>query len=178
MAVGGFPPPADIDELARRTVAMTKKVLALESAPVGLTDGPADLKEAMSLGPADPQAGRELSALSHYVVVWNEPDIAVTVDYAGEPEIQKGQARDLKITLRNPGSQTTAFSIRIEGCPEDWRISGLPQDPVEVARGSQKAFDVALTAGSVENKPYRLSLEVGGAAGPITIPITLIGRRI
>jgi ADP-ribosylglycohydrolase len=175
VAIGGFTPPADIDELARRTVAMTKKVLALESAPVGLTAGPADLKEAASLGLADPEAGRQLAALSPFVIVWSERDITVAVDYADEPEILAGKPRVLTITLSNPGPQTTTFSFRLVGGLEDWKVSGLPADPVEVARGSQEAFDVALTAAGVENKPYRLSLEVGGAAEPITIPITLIG---
>ena len=177
VAIGGFTPPADIDELARRTVAMTKKVLALENAPVGLTAGPADLKEVASLELADPETGRELASLSPFVIAWNEPDVTIDVDYAGEPEIQRGRPRVLKITLSNPGAQTTAFSFRLEGCPEDWKVAGPPADPVEVARGSQAAFEVALTAGSVDNTPYRLSLEVGGAAEPITIPITLIGRK-
>jgi len=177
VAIGGFTPPADIDELARRTVAMTKKVLSIENAPVGLTDGPADLKEAASLELGDPETGRQINSLSPYVIVWNEPDVTVEVDYAGEPEIQLGKPRLLRVTLRNPGELTTAFSLRLEGCPESWKISGLPEDPVEVARRSQEAFDVALDAGSVENKPYRLSLEIGGAAEPMAIPITLIGRR-
>ncbi len=176
VAIGGFAPPADIDELARRTVAMTKKVLALENAPVGLTDGPANLEEAVSLELADPETGRELASLSPFVVSWNEPDVAIEVDYGGEPEIQPGQPRVLRITLRNPGALTTAFSFRLEGCPEDWKVSGLPDDPVEIVRGAHRNFDLALGAGSIENKPYRLSLEVGGAAEPVTIPITLMGR--
>ncbi len=178
VAIGGFTAPADIDELARRTVAMTKKVLALNNAPVGLTDGAADLKGAESLQLSDPETGRELSSLSPYIVVWNEPDIGVDVDYSDEPEIQAGQPRSLKISLHNPGGPTTAFSLRLEGCPEDWKVSGLPEGPVEVAPGSREAFDIELVAGNIENKPYRLSLEVGGAAEPVTVPITLVGRRI
>lgn len=176
VAIGGFTPPADIDELARRTVAMTKKVLAQNRAPVGLTDGAADLKALDSLGLSDPETGRKLAALSPYIIVWNEPDIVAEIDYVGEPEILEARPRSLKIRLRNPGAQPATFSFRIEGCPNDWRLSGLPEDPVEVAPGSEEVFEVALTAASVETRPYRLSLEVGGAAEPVAIPITLVGR--
>jgi ADP-ribosylglycohydrolase len=177
VAIGGFTPPADIDELARRTVAMTKEVLALEKAPVGLTDGPSDLKDAGALDLSDPETGRRLSALSPYLVVWNEPDIGVDIDYAGEPVIESGKRRDLRITLRNPGAQATEFSVRLAGAPEAWRASGLPARPVEVSPGGEWTFELAVTAAGVEAKPYRMSLEVGGAGEPITIPVTLVGRR-
>jgi ADP-ribosylglycohydrolase len=177
VAIGGFTPPADIDELARRTVAMTKRVVALNNAPVGLTDGPSDLRGAGALELGDPATGRELSALSPYLVVWNETDVVIAVDYLGEPMIQEAKPRALKITLHNPAAQARRFSLRLVGYPEGWKIAGLPEPTVEIPPGAQEGFDVALTAGSIEKKPYRLSLEVGGAQEPITIPITLIGKR-
>ena len=177
VAIGGFTPPADIDELAQRTAAMTKKVLELNDAPVGLTAGPSDMKAAGGLELSDPETARGLSALSPYVVVWNEPDIAVLVDYAGEPEIRAGERRSLKITLRNPAGQATEFSVRLTGYPEDWRASGLPERPVEVPPQGDWTFELGIIAAAIENKPYRLSLEVGGAREPIAVPITLMGGR-
>jgi uncharacterized membrane protein len=103
--------------------------------------------------------------------------VEITVDYTGEPEIREANPRGLKITLRNPAAQATVFSLRLEGCPEGWKVSGLPEDPVEVARKSHEAFEIVLAAASVEAGPYRLSLEVGGAGEPIAIPITLVGRK-
>jgi hypothetical protein len=75
-------------------------------------------------------------------------------------------------------TQAAEFSLRLAGAPEAWRTSGLPERPVEVAPGGEWTFELGVMGSGVEAKPYRMSLEVGGAGEAITIPITLVGSAI
>jgi ADP-ribosylglycohydrolase len=177
VAIGGFTPPADITELADRTVAMTKKVLALHNAPVRLTSGPSDLSRAAELRLSDIESAQKLWTLSPYQVVWNEQDIRITIDYLGEPLIEKEKPRSVKIMIRNTGGGPQTTTLRLTGCPANWSAAGLPGRAVKIANGEQKAFNLILTANEVKDQPYRIHLEITDAKESILIPLTLIGNR-
>ncbi len=177
VAIGGFPPPDNIQELTDRTVAMARKVLALNGAPVALTGGPSDLKQAGALKLSDPETARKLWARSPYIVTWRDGDLRILLDYRGEPEIEDGKPHTFSISVHNDGGAAKTVALELTGCPEGWQNAGLPREPVRVAAGSAQEFPLVLTARGTENKPYRMGLEVTTGTGPVSIPLTLVGKR-
>jgi ADP-ribosylglycohydrolase len=177
VAIGGFAPPDNIEELTDRTVAMTKKVLALHGAPVSLTNGPSDLSRARELKLSDPETAQRLWARSPFRVVWNDADFELVLDYLGEPEIKNKNPRALKVSVRNTGSAAKAVTLRLTGRPDGWGATGLPFKSVGISGGEQKGFDLVLTARGVENRPYLMGLEIKKDKVLVSIPLTLIGNR-
>ncbi len=177
VAIGGFTPPDDIGELTDRTVAMAKNVLALNRAPVALSEGPADLRKAATLTLSDMETARRLWARSPYRAVWRAADLEVAVDYRGDPEIAEGAPRTLKISVRNDSPSAMTVAVRLTGCPNEWEQAGLSAKAVRVGRGAERDLDLVLTARGLEGKPYRMTLDVTGGTAPVSVPLTLIARR-
>jgi ADP-ribosylglycohydrolase len=175
VAIGGFAPPDTIGELTDRTVAMAKKVLALNRAPVALSSGPADMSRAGTLKLGDRETARRLWTRSPYRAIWRAADLEVAVDYGGDPEIAEGAPRALKISFRNDGASAKSIALELSGCPKDWGQAGLPSTSLRIGQGAERDLDLVLTARGLEAKPYRMRLEAAGGKDRISVPLTLIG---
>jgi ADP-ribosylglycohydrolase len=176
VAIAGFPPPKDLGELTDHTVAMTKKVLAMHSAPVALTSGPTDLSRAKELTLSDPAAARALWKLSPYEIVWTESDVQIVLDYRTDPCIEPGVARSVGIALRNLSGEPKSLQLRLAGVPAGWQVSGLPDAAVALAAKSNTSVELQFLAKALEGGVYTMKLEVTGAAKPISIPLTMIAK--
>ncbi len=176
VAIKGVEHPGDLKELTDRTVAMTKRVLAQNAAPVSLSSGPTDMRQAGELTLSDPAAARALWTRSPYQIVWNENDVQVTLDYGGEPTIESNRPRNLEIMVRNLSRDNGLFRVAVLDLPEGWRVTGLPKSPLKVKGGESTTCRISVTASSGDLKPARCKLEVGGANRTITMPIALIPK--
>lgn len=176
VAIKGFDHPQDINELTDRTVAMTRRILDMNRAPVGLTDGPTDLRLVRELTLADTAAARLLWNLSPYQIIWNETDLQIILDYVQDPTISENASHPLRITVRNLAKETRSFSIRLKEVPDGWQATGLPAAPAKLGPGKKQKWEVSLGAGRVTPSPTRMMLEVSGAAKPVSVPVTLIGK--
>jgi len=177
VAIKGVEHPRNLDELTDRTVAMTKKILAQNAAPIALSDGPTDLRRAGELTLSDVAAARALWARSPYQIVWNEKDVQVTLDYGGQPTIESKVPRNLQITVRNLGRENGRFGIGILGLPEGWQVTGLPESPLKIKKGESKTCRVSITASSDGLQPALARLEVSGGNQTIGMPVTFIFRH-
>jgi hypothetical protein len=81
-----------------------------------------------------------------------------------------------QITVRNLGAVPATYTVSVTGLPSGWQVSGLPAQPAPVAAGDTARYNVTVTAPAVEGQAYPLHLEVTGAAEPIAIPLTFVGR--
>jgi ADP-ribosylglycohydrolase len=176
VAIRGFDHPKDLDVLTDQTVAMTKKVQAKYGLPVGLTDGPADLRRVKDLRLSDPNTARRLWALSPWQVVWTEPDVQVTLDYGGDPVISSSVARTAKLMIRNLAGARATLQVALADLPQRWQVTGVPATVPSLAQGASKSVEFSLTAKEPESKPHQMFVEVTGGRNPIRIPFTLIGQ--
>ena len=177
VAIGGFAPPKDLNELTDRTVAMAGKVLARNAMPVALAESPADLRRAGKLKLSDPEAARALWDLSPYRVVWNEGGVRVTLDYVNDPVIQAGAAHSMQVTILNCGERTGKYAITVAGLPEGWRVIDLAPSPVKIRRGKSVVMNLTVMAAKVDGKKaYPMTLQVSGGEKPVAVPLTLIGQ--
>lgn len=174
VAVSGFDHPKDIAALTDRTVAMTKKVLAMNHAPVALVEGTADLRRAKNLKLADTAAAARLWALSPYEVVWNTPDAEVRLDYVSEPFIAARTPRPVRITIRNRAREKRSFTAVVTGLPPAWRW--VTPGSIVVEAGAAGTVAGSIVADRVEARDYRLKVEVSGGGEAISIPLTLVGK--
>ncbi len=174
VAISGFQHANDINELTDQTVAMTKMVLAQRQAPVEITDGPTNLSRAGELTMRDPVAAKALWDLSPFQVVWDEPDQRIILDYTGEPVIAPGKPHPLKVSIRNRSSEVRQWTVALRDLPSGWKAAGLPERAVEVAPGESAELGVQITAPAPEPGAYRMKFELSGAAGTVTVPVTLI----
>ena len=177
MAIGGFPPPKDLDELTTHTVAMTKRVLAKNSAPVALTDGPTDVSRAKELVLSDPAAAKLLWNLSPYQIVWTEGDVQVVLDYQTDPFIEPNVVRSVGITLRNQSDAARSLGLTVANVPEGWEVVKLPPATVQLAARASASFELQLVVKNPEGGIYGMKIEVTGAAKPIAIPLMLIAKE-
>ena len=175
VAVAGFPIPPNISALTDRTLAMTKQVLALNAVPVAITDSPANLGAAQRLLASSPAAVRSLWNRSPYQIVWNEPDMQVTLDYLRDPVIQPNVPRAMRVVVRNQGDAAIAVGVEVQGLPKGWKVTGLPSKTTSVARRTVKTFQLTFVASDVAPGANRMNLAVTGGAQSISIPLTLIG---
>ena len=175
VAVAGFPVPKDLNELTDRTLAMTKKVLALNNAPIAITGGFSHKRGGKVLLDSAPAAVRPLWNKSPYQIVWNEPDLQVTLDYLSDPVIQPKIQRALQVTVRNQGDAAKSVRVELKDVPKGWQVTGLPSEAISLTAHAAKTVDVGLVASRVAAGANRLVLSVTGAAQPVVIPLTLMG---
>ena len=177
VAIAGIEVPKDTRAFTDRTVAMTKRLLAMYDAPVAVTEKPTDLARSKELTLVDVPACRRLWALSPYVVEWREADLCVALDYRTDPYVTAAAPRALGLRLTNPGREALGLRVAVTGLPTGWVVMGLPTGVIALEPGAAKALDFAIVAAAVDEWPTRLSIEVTGAAKPIAMPLTLMGRE-
>jgi ADP-ribosylglycohydrolase len=177
VAVAGFPIPEDINTLTDRTLAMTKKVLALHNAPVEITTAPSDLSGAGSLLASGPKEVRPLWSLSPYRINWKETDLAVTLDYVSDPVIRPGEQRSLQVTIENRTDSEKSVRLELQGLPKGWKVQGLPSGTIKLSKNISQSFQLAFAAPKLAPGTYSMKLSVTGAQKPLVIPLTLISPK-
>ncbi len=101
VAISGFQAPADLDELTARTIAMTKRVLKDNGAPVAITSAPTNLSKRAKLQLQNPKLAQELWARSPYKLVYDAGGVRVTFDYKSDPELQPSVSNQVDLVLEN-----------------------------------------------------------------------------
>jgi ADP-ribosylglycohydrolase len=177
VAVAGFPIPEDINALTDRTLAMTKKVLALHNAPVEVTAAPSVLSGAGSLLVSGPKEARSLWSLSPYRIVWNETDFRVTLDYVSDPVIRPGLLRSIQVTVENQSGSEKLIRLELQGLPKSWKIHGLPSGTIKLGKSAAQSFPLTIAAPELAPGLYSMKLSVTGAEKLIIFPLTFISPK-
>jgi ADP-ribosylglycohydrolase len=176
VAISGFDPPKTVEEFTDRSVAMTKRFLAIHGLPVAISDGPTDLSRAGELVLSDPAAARKLWELSPYQVVWNAADLQVTLDYLEDPSIAPGTRRKLRAMVCNLGGEAKNVSFALRDVPSGWQTAGIPSKPMALGARCGTAFDFSLVMPNEVSDSVRMTLEVSGGAKPIRMPLALVAK--
>ena len=174
-AIGGFEAPADLNILTDRTVAMARKVMALNELPVGLIDGPTDLSRSGELTLADTRLARRLWNLSPWQVVWSDPALRITLDYQREPYIVANESRTVQIGLRSVTETPQTVALALEGLPFGWKLSNLPDEPITLQPSRRPTrIELSFLAAQPEPGPNKMTLVITADNPTIRIPLTLV----
>jgi len=174
-AISGFEAPADLNVLTDHTVAMSRKVMALNQMPVGLTDGPSDLSRSGELTLADTPVARRLWNLSPWQVVWTDPDLRITLDYQREPYIVANESRQVQIGLSSANEAIQTATLSLEGLPAGWQVSNLPTKPIMLQPGRRPTrIELSFLAAQPEPGPTQMTLVITLGPRSIRIPLTLV----
>jgi ADP-ribosylglycohydrolase len=172
VAISGLQHADDLNALTDQTVAMTKQVLARNQAPVALTQGPADLRRVQQLKLSDPKAAAALWQLSPWQVVWNDPDLRVTVDYRSQPVLLPNTPRPVIVTLEFLSPKALSVQVAIPDLPRGWQARNLPERPVQGRRIS-RTMDLTLVAPEIGKDGQQMTLTVTTKDKEIRIPLAL-----
>jgi len=174
-AIGGFEAPADLNILTDRTVAMARKVIALNKLPVELTAGPTNLSRAGELTLTDTKVAHQLWSLSPWQIIWADPSVRVTLDYQKEPYIVANQSRQVQITLNSVVDATQTVALGLEGLPAGWKVCNLPEQPVTLKpAGSPVKINLDFLSAEPEPGSNRMMLVINLDQRVIRIPLTLV----
>ncbi len=178
VAVGNFPPPRTLSELADRTARMAPIVLAARGADVRVRPDAPSAIDAGGSSLADATTATELWARSAYRIEYDLVWAKATLDTMGDPEIVEDAPRPLKLTVENLTPQPLDVTVT-------WRTpEGLAAEPARQvlhlppAGGAAQEFAVSLRADDARGAVLRGSVEVR-AAGRLTVgvvPFTLVRR--
>jgi ADP-ribosylglycohydrolase len=179
VAIGGFQPPATLDDLTSQVVAVTPSVLRYNGVAVDLQAGanpsPVSVR-GMEL--VSPNAARDLWARSPYRVEYRFTDLDASLDFGTEPVIAGGETHKVRLVLHN--SATHARRLRVE-----WRPAlGLRATPrvkaVALSPGQAASVECALMVigGEVTEAllPGSVSIGEAGIPGELTVPMCFAGR--
>jgi ADP-ribosylglycohydrolase len=176
VAIGNLERPKDLGELADRTVAVAKRVLARENAPVGITDGPYDLSRSRELKLADSDTARFLWSYSPWRVVWDEDDFRVMLDFGGEPTLQRGKPRVIQATIYNRSEGELRLTMALTESPGGRPDPDEPTKDLVFPRGGSQTFALTISALPAAAGARTNYLVLTKAGRMVSIPITLVIR--
>jgi hypothetical protein len=163
--------------LTDRTLAMTKKVLALYNAPVEVTTAPSNSSGAEALLASGPKEAHSLWSLSPYRIVWKETDLAMTLDYISDPVIRPGLQRSIQVTVKNQSGSEKIIRLEVQGLPKGWKIHGLPSGTIKLGKSVAQSFQLTFAAPELAPGLYSMKLNATGAEKLIIFPLTFISPK-
>lgn len=165
-----------MNELTDRTVAIAKKVLALNRAPVTVTDAPTRLENPRALLAVDPAAVKTLWDYTPWESWWKQDGIDVTLHYPEAPTIEAGPPCAVRVVLRST-SGPRQVAMALTGLPDGWNVSGLPAQAVFLGSEPQP-FELRIAASAVTRYANTMKLELRDGPRRLDVPLTLIGKGI
>jgi len=176
VAIANFQPPATLEELTDRTVAMAQRVLQDHAAPVRIASGaPTDLSRVSELGLEDSAGVKELWTRSPYLLRYDFVHTTAAFDYVTDPDVQPGTPHLLKLTLTNHTPAELKLSIGWH-VPSGWSVEPNAQQAIALAAGASQTLQTSVTPASGAHGANRCLVTVTADDRPTVgaIPFTLI----
>jgi ADP-ribosylglycohydrolase len=173
VAISGFQTPENLSVLTNQTLAMTKKVLIMNNAPVTITDRKTDLLEAKNLLSIDQNALHSLWNLSPYQIIKNERGLTIVIDYQSDPLIQSNVPRTIHVVVKNQTLITKSLELRLLGLPKNWKFTGLPDKAVDLKSYDSKTYTLSFLAPEIKSYVNTMKLNVTEGTSSVSIPLTL-----
>jgi ADP-ribosylglycohydrolase len=171
VAIAGFPAPKTLDELTDATVAAMPAVLRHHGIALREAGPESPAVEARGIPLVQAAVAEALWKRSPFQVRFPGREVTVTLDYGGEPVLVPGEARDIRLRLRNCTEKPLALTL--EWCaPEGGRIEPASARIALPAGNATVDCTAALTADDLETAVARGSVAIRNADGTLltTIP--------
>jgi len=169
--------PKTVEELADRTVAMAKRVLAARSAPVAIGDGPTDVRLPHDLPAADKAAIAALLGLPPCTAIWNEGNIQVRINYQVGPLIEPGVPRKVAVAVHNRSGKALSVALEVADPPAGWQIQCSPATAAAIEPQATAQFELDVTApATIEKHANTLGIKLRGAPEAVTVPLVLLAK--
>jgi hypothetical protein len=163
VAIAGFDPPADIDDLTEQTVDMAKKVKERHSLPFRVDGQPASLEL------LDLEAAHALWSRSPFAVTYRTKGLTLVLDYMSQPTAKDGVARHLGISLHNTGVNALEVQISANEVPDGWEC-GLSRTLLTLGPGKREEISLAILTDGADGK---LLLSADAEDISIELPVAL-----
>jgi ADP-ribosylglycohydrolase len=173
VAISGFDAPKDLTTFTDKTLAMAKKMTEIYKMPISITGEKTRISNATGLLQIDKNQLNELFDRSPYLVICNEQETEVKLDYLKEPFFQDNSIRPLKISVKNSGTRSKSFEVTIKGIPEGMVIKGLTSSPFPLSPGSSLELNLTIEI-QVALPVTKLTISVTSVDKMIEIPFVLI----
>jgi ADP-ribosylglycohydrolase len=174
VAISGSNPPANLKDLTDQTVAMAKRVLADNKAPVIINDNPTGRNVKQRLKLTDSKVTRELWSRTPYQLIYKLGSVRVTLDTLGDPEIKPDTPLKFNLILENSGNKPADITA-------NWRMdSTVKVTPLTVSTSVPpksrivKTYKLQLVPGNEGGMTHgTLDIAVNGSPA-VSIPISLV----
>jgi ADP-ribosylglycohydrolase len=176
VAISGFEAPKDLNVLTDKTLGMAKKMTSTYDMPISITDGNTEISNVNRLLQIDRNQLNELFNRNVWMVVVNEQELEVRIDYLYDINIRDYTARPLKIELKNTGTESKKISVKIEGLPEEILVKGLPSAPIKLSPNASKKLDLTIRIKMAKSGVNRFILAVSTDKNKLNIPMALIKK--
>lgn len=147
IAISGFEPPADIQVLTDRTIALQKKVANLYRTGLKVTSGKTNISNAQALLNIDTTALSVIWKRSPYQISRASDDMTFTYTYSELPEILSGKPGLLNFTINieNKTSIEKIITFSFVNIPAGYNIKDLPKS-VKVKPQNEISFPIIIEA--------------------------------
>lgn len=173
VAIGGFKPPATLQELTDRVVRMAKIALREHNAPVVISpSSPTTPNASAKLRLVDEETINKLWKRSPYLIEYRFEDIIALLDFQGEPFIEGEKPKIISLTLENPKKGRGKAKLKCES-EEGLSLSPVRADVILPARVRITLRAVDMDSDVLKGRILLLSPE-GRKLGEI--PLTFILR--
>jgi hypothetical protein len=143
VAISGFEPPANLQILTDKTVAMQKKVTELYQSPLKVTANKTNLLNSQELLTVNRDELLKIWERSPYQITRNTDELSFICDYAGTPEIKIGESKILNFSIVNKTNKEKKISLNLKNVPAEYSVKGQPGGSFKI--GPQGKYDVALS---------------------------------
>ena len=171
VAIAGIPVPANLQELTDSTVAMSRRVLRMNEAPVTISESATSVRHADGLLSAGVESVRSLWNLSPYQIVWTDEEFRILLDYAGDPVLKPGVERRVLLTVENLTAQARDVDVQCSGLPDGWHCGLPPSEPRRLTQRGRAVFEIALSAPEPGFTDPPMSVGIIAAADTTEIPM-------
>ncbi len=142
IAISGFEPPATLQVLTDKTLAMQKKVAELYQLPLKVTSDKTTLSNSNELLVINDKELTQIWHRSPFQITRNSEELSFTCEYPGTPEIMIGETKEFKISIINKTNKEKQLSLDLKNVPAGYSVKGMPFGLRVI--GPQSKYDIAL----------------------------------
>ena len=146
VAISGFEPPANLQILTDKTVAMQKRVAELYQSPLRVTPGKTTLFNSGELFLIDINELSKIWKRSPYQITRDNNEMTFICDYAGTPEMTIGKSKVLNISVFNKTTKEKQISLNLKDLPSEYSVKGLPNGLLKISPHIKYDFPLMLNA--------------------------------
>lgn len=146
IAISGFEPPATLQVLTDKTVAVQKKVAEINRSQLTVTPGKTNLAYSADLLKININELTEIWERSPYLISRDNDELTFSCDYAGGPEISPGKSKVLNISIINKTDTEKQISLVLENVPSEYSVKGLPHGLLKIPPHIKNNFPLILNA--------------------------------
>lgn len=173
LGIYGSQLPQNVDELTKRTVEITRQVMARRHLPLQLTSGETDLNE-YSIEAF--LAGDAVQTLYENGPVWKFDFFEVEVDYGGDAWVKNSEEKTVKLQIRNTYKTQAVLNLHVYA-PAQWQIAPSKSGTVlslPTHLGEPNDITLRFRCEQIEKPLSRFVVEITSEGRPLVMLVPVV----